>query len=57
LEIDTASSFILLPPEERLLQQLRLPVAAPLRLMAQREWMQMHDDVSVGTMGGKQRSG
>jgi len=54
LEIDTASSLILLPPDERRLQQLSLPLPAmaALRLLADRQWAQRHDDVSgAGTEG------
>ena len=54
LETDTASSLILLPSDERRLRQLLLPVpaTAPLRLLADRQWVQMHDDVSTGGRWG-----
>jgi len=53
LETDTASSLILLPPDERRLRQLLLPVpaTAPLRLLADRQWAQRHDDVSAAGGG------
>jgi hypothetical protein len=55
LETDTISSLILLPPDERRLQQLLLPVSAtaPLRLLADRQWVQGHDDVSEAGDGGR----
>lgn len=54
LETDTASSLILLPPDERRLRQLLLPVpaTAPLRLLADRQWVQRHGDVSAAEDGG-----